>query len=102
MAKSPSTANWQTIDPATLPAPIAKQYDRYKEAYREMKAERSAFEDAMKGLITVAQNQRVVFGYNFGKLSIALVEGEIKPVTKSGAQSLSDFLKSQATLGKRT
>lgn len=102
MAKSPSTANWQTIDPATLPTQIAKQYANYKAAYVEMKAERKAFEDAVIAMLTIPTGKRAVFGYNFGKLSLALVDDEAKPATAKGSLSLSAFLSSQAAQGKRT
>lgn len=102
MAKTASTATWQTIDPETLPVQIAKQYLRYKEAYKEMKAERSAFEQAMRDAIPAPVGKRIVFGYNFGKLSIAVVDDDAKPAKSSSALSLSDFLKSTTASGRRT
>lgn len=102
MAKSPTTANWQTIDPATLPAPVAKQYARYKEAYKEMKADRDAFEQAMREMAAAPQGKRIVFGYNFGKLSVALVDDTVAATKPSGTTSLSAFLASQTAQGKRT
>lgn len=102
MAKSPTTANWQTLDPASLPAPVAKQYANYKSAYVEMKAERTAFEEAMRQLAPAPAGKRLVFGYNFGKLSVALVDDDAKPAKPSGTLSLSAFLASQTTQGKRT
>ena len=100
MAKSPSTANWQTIDPETLPAPVAKQYLRYKETYKEMKADRDAFEQAMRDLAPTPDGKRLVFGYNFGKLSIAAVDDTAKPASTKGALSLSAFLANST--GRRT
>lgn len=102
MAKTPSTATWQTIDPSTLPAPIAKQYENYKSAYREMKAEREAFETAMRDLAPAPQGKRLIFGYNFGKLSVALVDAEPAKADAKGTLSLSTFLASQSAQGKRT
>lgn len=102
MAKSPSTLNWQTLDPATLRVPVAKQYERYKSAYREMKAERDAFEQALREDAGVPDGMKLVIGYNFGKLSVALAPDDAKPSTAKGTTSLSDFLSSQATAGKRT
>lgn len=83
MIKSETKANWQTIDTETLPAPIAKQYAHYKESYAEMKAERKAFEDAVTDLISPPKGKRIAFGYNFGKLSVALVDDDAKPASKS-------------------
>lgn len=93
--------DWQTLDPETLPTSVAKQYLRYKEAYREMKADRDAFEQAMRELAPAPQGKRLVFGYNFGKLSVALVDDDTKPATAKGTTSLSDFLKSTAASGRR-
>lgn len=102
MAKQPSTLNWQTIDSATLSTPIQKQYARYKEAYREMKAERDAFETALREQAALPTGKKLAIGYNFGKLSFAVVDDDAKPATAKGATSLSAFLATQATLGKRT
>lgn len=92
MAKT-STAVWTQIDTASLPTPIAKQYARYKDAYVEMKAERKAFEDALSDAITVPTGKRAVFGYNFGKLSIAIVDDDVKPKAASSAVSLASLIK---------
>lgn len=102
MSKSPSTLDWQTIDPASLPVPVAKQYERYKAAYREMKAERDAFETAMREMASAPAGQRLVIGYNFGKLSVALATDDAKPSTAKGTTSLPAFLASQSAQGKRT
>ena len=92
MAKT-STAIWTQIDPDSLPTPIAKQYANYKSAYAEMKAERKAFEEALAAMLTIAAGHRVVFGYNFGKLSIAIVPDD-KPAAKaSSAVSLASLIK---------
>lgn len=89
---SSSTATWTQIDPASLPTPIAKQYDRYKSAYAEMKAERKAFEDALAAMLPTPIGKRVVFGYNFGKLSIATVDASA-PKSATSAVSLASLLK---------
>jgi hypothetical protein len=102
MAKSTSTANWQTIDPETLPTPVAKQYARYKATYKEMKMDRDAFEQAMRDIAPAPAGKRLVFGYNFGKLSVALVDDEVKPSKLAGTLSLSAFLATQSAQGKRT
>lgn len=102
MAKPTSTANWQTIDPASLPVPIAKQYERYKAAYREMKAERESFETAIREMASAPAGKRLVIGYNYGKLSVALVDDTTAPASAKGTLSLSAFLATQSALGKRT
>lgn len=95
MAKAPSTANWQTIDPATLPKEEQELYRLYKESYAEMKRLRGHFEMAMRGLSDAPKGKRLAFGYNFGKLSVALVDDDAKSTTAKSTTSLSDFLKSQ-------
>lgn len=103
MAKPTSTLNWQTIDPATLSVPIQKQYARYKDAYREMKAERDAFETALRAEAPAPAGMKLAIGYNFGKLSVAVAPDDGKSATTSKpALSFSAFLATQATLGKRT
>jgi hypothetical protein len=94
MAKaSTSTATWTQIDTASLPTPIAKQYARYKESYAEMKAERKAFEDAVTAMLTIPSGNRAVFGYNFGKLSVAIVDATAAPKSVSSAVSLASLIK---------
>lgn len=50
---------------------------------------------AQRELAPIPDGKRLVFGYNFGKLSVALVDDDAKPSTAKGTTSLSDFLKSQ-------
>jgi len=91
MAKTTSTANWQTIDVTTLPSPIAKQYANYKASYAEMKAERKALEDALSAAIAPQVGKRCVFGYNFGKLSVAIVDDDAPKAKPSSAVSLASL-----------
>lgn len=94
MAKSATAAaTWTQIDTDSLPAPIAKQYANYKSAYAEMKAERKAFEDAITAQLAIPTGKRAVFGYNFGKLSIAIVADDAKPKSASSAVSLASLIK---------
>lgn len=94
MAKpSTSTATWTQIDTASLPTPIAKQYANYKSAYAEMKAERLAFENAVTAMLSIPTGKRAIFGYNFGKLSVAIVADDAKPKSASSAVSLASLIK---------
>lgn len=93
MAKTSSPATWTQIDTDTLPTPLAKQYANYKSAYSEMKAERKAFEDALVGMLAVPAGKRAVFGYNFGKLSIAIVDDDAKAKPSTSAVPLSSLIK---------
>lgn len=102
MAKTTSTATWQTIDPDTLPVEIYNAYSAYKAAYADMKAVRVKFEQMMAKQVAAPSGKRLVFGYNFGKLSVALVDAEPAKADAKGTLSLSAFLASQSAQGKRT
>ena len=94
---SKQDANWLTINPATLAEDDQRRHADYKAAYAMMKEAKAKFEDAMQ--VNAPDGQRLIFGYNFGKLSIALVADERKPV--KGVLSLADFLQTQVANGDR-
>jgi hypothetical protein len=101
MAKD-SNAVWSELNPDTLAPEMAKAYAEYKELYRMMKAQRQAFETMVSNAAQLPKGKRVVFGYNFGKLSVAIVEDDRKPAKATPAkQSLADFIASQAQAGRR-
>ena len=101
MAKN-TDAVWSEINPDTLPSAIGEAYALYKEMYREMKAQRTAFETMLANAASVPEGKRVVFGYNFGKLSVAIVDDDRKPAKATPAkQSLADFIAAQAQAGRR-
>ena len=95
MAKN-MDAVWSEINPETLPSAIREAYALYKEMYKEMKAQRTAFETMLANAAGMPEGKRIVFGYNFGKLSVALVDDDRKPAKATPArQSLADFIASQ-------
>jgi len=95
-------ADWTAIDPETLPAEVRMAYNAYKSAYRTMKAHREGFEAAMSAIAGLPADQRMVFGYNFGKLSVSVVPNDKpKPATKPTG-SLADFLAAKRASGERT
>lgn len=100
MAKHESNAQWVTIDPASLPQEQLRAYDAYKVKYREMKEAREAFETMMQ--LGVPEGSRMILGYNFGKLSAAIVPDDRKPAKSKVTASLQDFLAAQASAGRRT
>lgn len=95
MAKKPEIPKeaWVTIDPETLNPKQKKAYDAYKEDYKVMKEGRQAFEDEMQ--IGLPQGKRLAFGYNFGKLAIAVVDDDGTVKAKKGPLSYTDFLAQQ-------
>jgi len=103
MAKAQrSDATWIEIDPSTLDGDVLKAYKGYKDLYASMKAQRTAFEDAMAASAGVPEGKRMVFGYNFGKLSVAIVDDDRKTKGPAPAKlSLSQFMAMQGAMGKR-
>lgn len=93
MAIKQTNATWTQIDTDSLPANIAAAYTAYKAAYVTMKAERLEFETKLAAMLTVPPGKRAVFGYNFGKLSIAIVDDTAKPKAASSAVSLASLIK---------
>lgn len=88
-------ANWQNVDVETLPSTIREHYDAYKAAYAEMKEARGTFEVAMRTALMEAtpKGKRLAIAYNFGKLSVAIVEDDRKASASPKAISLSDLIK---------
>lgn len=94
-------ANWVNIDTDSLSVELKNAYIEYKGQYQAMKKAREQFEGLMGK--DIPQGQRMIFGYNFGKLSVAVVEDDRKTAKpKAQTQSLSDFLKSAQGNGDRT
>lgn len=83
-ANKVAKGDWTEIDPATLPAQLSKPYNEYLAARKLAADKREAFETAFKTALKgrIPAGQKAVFGYNFGKLSMAVVEDD-KPSTAS-------------------
>jgi hypothetical protein len=98
-----SEAKWQEVDPTSLSTKAQKAYNEYKRLYREAKAARESFEEQVNDEAGLPASHRVIFGYNFGKLSMAVVEGEAKAKAKPVAPklNLAQFLAAQAGQGRR-
>lgn len=85
---------WIEIDPSSLAPEYRQAYEAYKAAYRAAKEARNAFEQSMQ--TEAPSGKRLVFGYNFGKLSMALDDAKDAPKAKAGVQSLASFLQVNA------
>lgn len=83
-------ADWVELDVATLDASDRTAYETYKAQYKVMREARERFEEGMQ--IMAPEGKRLVFGYNFGKLSCAVVDDDAKPKAK-GAVSLSQLIR---------
>jgi hypothetical protein len=90
MAKFNKDLPWEEIDPETLPAEVAKQYDAYKALYaaamEPVKAARAKFEEAATKARNIPHTHRLVFSYNFGRLNIAL---DVASKSKAGSKAVS-------------
>jgi len=87
--------DWTQLDPDTLSPELRKAYDDYKAANKAAHTMRNVFEAMMTNAIDPLDTEKVIFGYNFGKLSIAIVPAD-KPKRRTAAVSLADYLASKA------
>lgn len=76
-------ADWHEINPATMKPAVQKAYVAYKAHYAAGKALKAAFEKAAIDAMELAgTGTTLAFGYNFGKLSMAVVPERDKAVSK--------------------
>ena len=102
MASEKSELQWQNVEVSELGSELEGLYNASKEAYRAYKAARDMFESAMRETYSnVGENSELKFGYNFGKLSVAIGPKTAKK-SKSEApkQTLAEFLAAQAESGR--
>ena len=99
--KGKSDLAWTEINPDSLSLLLATKYQAYKAAYAAMKEARQGFEEAMNDAAGLPEGKRVVCGYNFGKLSVAVADDDRKPAKVQVKGTLADFLASQADAGRR-
>jgi hypothetical protein len=103
--------DWKTIDKQALinavgdtdAADIWGMYEASKAAYRAYKVQRDVFENAMQASFAnkLPTGYELKFGYNFGKLSIAVGPvTERKAQPKAESESLGDWLQAQASAGR--
>jgi len=89
---------WTDIDPAELSADAQSHYAAYKASYRAMKEAKARFEASARECIPAPDGLEVKFGYNFGKLGIALApKGEAKVAKPK--QSLAEWIEAQQASG---
>lgn len=98
-----ASSDWQNVEISELHSDTAELYRIAKEQYRTYKAAREKFEQAMQDNYADAlgDDEELKFGYNFGKLSIAVGEKrERKPKRDTaGKPSLGDWLKARQDSG---
>lgn len=91
-----SSSEWLEINPSTLPAETASAYAEMKTAYRKYAEMKKSFEAKMQQDFAdqLAPGRELKFGYNFGKLSIAIGEARDRREAKP-KQSLAEWLEAQ-------
>lgn len=96
--------DWREVNVAELPTVIREAYDAAKAIYREYKEAKGIFEQAMQAHVadSMPQGQELKFGYNFGKLSVAVgPKREAKRGKVQAQGSLNDWLTTQRIEGHR-
>jgi len=89
--------DWTELDPTTLNGALRLKYEKLLEARKAAAIAKAAFEDAMNEAAAPGQGLRLVFGYNFGKLSIAVVPADRpKARTTKAAVSFADYVQRRA------
>lgn len=97
--------DWREVSPDTLPADIKTAYDEAKAIYRQYKETKAKFEGLMQAEFaeSMPAGQELKFGYNFGKLSVAVgPKREVKRDKAKQSGSLNDWLSGQRESGART
>lgn len=104
MASEKSELQWCNVNiDSELSDDCRELYDASKEAYKAYKAARGAFEDAMQTSFgaSLPDSQELKFGYNFGKLSVAIgPKTQRKSKSEAPKQTLAEFLAAQAESGR--
>ncbi len=94
--------SWQKIDVETLTPELRGAYEAYKVQQRAAAEAKSVFERAVIAQAGLPNGHTFVFSYRFGQLSMALTEGEVKTkALPKNTLSLGDFLKAQASAGRK-
>jgi hypothetical protein len=84
---------WQELNPDTLQPESAKAYRAYKAKYAEAKSLKDAFEACMVKAAELPATHTLRFGYNFGKLSVAVDKATVASSASKKAISFADLIK---------
>lgn len=90
-------ANWLNLTTDDMTPEQAGAYEAYKAAYRKAKDLRKEYEGLMA--IDVPTGQRMIFGYNFGRPSIAVVVDDKPHKAKPVQQTLAQYLAARQGMG---
>lgn len=100
-----SELKWTTVDVSKLGGELQMQYNGMKALYRQYAAAKAEFESAMQAAFgdKLPGGKELKFGYNFGKLSIAVGPARERKQRKTQeTASLEDWLEAQAQGGLRS
>jgi len=101
-----ATDDWTEVNVAAeLSENTGQLYAQMKAVYRQYKLAKEAFETAMQGdwQDQMPTGQELKFGYNFGKLSIAIGPRRERKASKAAARpSLVEWLQAQQAASART
>jgi hypothetical protein len=94
-ANKVAKGDWTEVDPGSLPAQLSKPYTDYLAARKLAADKREAFEALFKTALKgrVPAGKKAVFGYNFGKLSMAIVEDDTPTTVSRKAVSFANLTK---------
>lgn len=93
-----SNLSWKEIDPTTLSKAQQDAYNAYKTAYSATTTKRKAFEALVTADMAkvLPAGRGPVFGYRFGKLSLAIGEAKAAAGVSKKAVTLADYLAANA------
>lgn len=98
-----SELKWKTIERQELDAALDDMFQDAKRAYKAYQDAKARFEGAFRDSIAaqVPEGFEIKFGYNFGKLSIALapVDKSKAPKQAKAKESLADWMQAQTSGG---
>lgn len=95
---------WLELAPETdMSEGTREAYEAYKAAYRAMQAARERYQDCLTIQLALPADKALIFGYNFGKASIKIVNASEKPQRAQAKpqQSLAEYLAGQWADGRR-
>jgi hypothetical protein len=84
--------DWSELDVTTLSPDLQAAYFDYKKLANAATEHRKVFETAMSAKVELADHLKLIFGYNFGKLSVAIVPAEQVRKGSRLAMSLADLI----------
>lgn len=89
--------DWYDLDPATLPAKCATQYEVYRKAQEQANTERKLFDSMTRDTLA---DPAIQFGHKYEKLSFTLLDKASKTGNAKGKINLTAWLDQQRANGR--